>query len=34
MFMSENMVDFFDRGGGGGGGIITVTKKSEGDNET
>ena len=43
MFMSENictMVDLFDKavvGGGGGGGegkIITVERKSEGDNQT
>ena len=40
MFMSENictMVDLFDKavaGGGGGGKIITVERKSEGDNQT
>ena len=39
MFMSENictMVDLFDKAvaGGGGGKIITVERKSEGDNQT
>ena len=41
MFMSENiytMVDLFGKavagGGGGGGKIITVERKSEGDNQT
>ena len=41
MFMSENictMVDLFDKavtgGGGGGDKIITVERKSEGDNQT
>ena len=41
MFMTENiciMVDLFDKavegGGGGGGKIITVERKSEGDNQT
>ena len=39
MFMSENictMVDLFDKAvaGGGGGEIITVERKSEGDNQT
>ena len=37
MFMSENictMVDLFDKAVAGGGKIITVERKSEGDNQT